>query len=310
MMATTMATKHKIVPPERKPSGDIKPPVDSPTDFSPTFLKRMKDYIMPRVRDRRLGSQLGILHLAGALTETECAAGMLYARDVGQYERIKGFPARTARSPSFEAGFSGGGLDLDALKKMDPEVADKLEKKIKSQNKRIEKAYFRAQDAIPDSPAIARAIINDLCCNDLPIHTMHYEGVKAILRNLAKTCYAKKLGPVEAERPKKPRRAKADAAAIAGAAVDALDHWFTQRRGTVTSFSIVGATLIAEGHTAEGEVLGRRLSIKRSTIMVEAVIAQMLKAAESKGWKESKPLSAEIVVSDDAVRAGIKEKKA
>ena len=95
---------------------------------------------------------------------------------------------------------------------------------------------------------------------------------RACARTIAgwKPLPAKKLGPVESEKPKKPRRARADAAVIAGAAIDLVEHWFTQRRAKVTGFSVVGATFIAEGHTAEGEVLGRTITIKRSTLLVEA----------------------------------------
>lgn len=275
-------TTSKIVPPERYPSGDIKPQ-DEPKEraFAPTLVKRIVEHGRKLGIDKRLGSQLGILHMQGVLTETEFEAGLRYADTVAAYEQSKGHPPRHSRSQGFEFGRKGNSsMDLEALRRMDPEAAEKIEDKIKRRRRKLEKAYKRTQDAIPHG----HEVLNRVCCDDLHVAAQHHEGLKALLRVLAVKCYRLNIAAAE---PSKRGRRKADAAVLAQAAVDTLGQWFTSRKGTVTSFMVHGRSITANGHTDVGEVIGHTIEVGRNDAMAEAITAQLLKAAEAKMWKEA-----------------------
>lgn len=284
------ATK-SISPPERHPGGKkVQPDVPaSEQDFSPTMVKRWRDQIAAKVRDRRMGLVLGQMNLEGILSEVETEAGLLYAADVGAYERSKGHPARHAQSPSFEFGRKGAdGLDLDNLRRFDPEQAAKEELKIKRKRKRLQKRYDRAQSCIPLYPILIGTLVEQVCCNDRPIHSVHHPMLKKILRNLAERCYGL-VRPGEGDDQAKKRRPmsrKADAIMIANAAVDALHHWFEGRHGTITSVNIKPRSITGHGHVSySGEILAQTVEVKRSEYMAEAIHAQLIKAAEAKNWK-------------------------
>lgn len=280
--------------PPRNASGHVEPPADRVEPIAPTLLKRLKDEVLPRAKDKRLGTVLGIMHLQGILTEAEAEAGMRYAEDVGAYERSMGHPARSAHSPSWEGGFKGGGLDLDALKRMDSETAEKLERRIRRKRKAIQKRYDRAQACIPEFPHHAGTILEEVCCNDRPVPAMHYAGLRQILRNLA-VHYGIALPTDSAPRPRTSR--KADAALLAQGTIDAAQAWFDARRSVVTHYrlatpslrnrQIVTPAFTAYGHTKDGEALEYTIRHKRSGLMIEEINAQLVKAAEERGWKPS-----------------------
>lgn len=289
--------KPEVVPRERKPDGHVKPG-GSVEDggIAPTLLKRLKDDVIPLAKDRRLGTVLGVMHLQGILSEAETEAGFCYAEDVGAYERIMGHLPRSSASPSFEFGRKGAdSLDLEHLKRMDPEAAEKAERRIKRRKKSIQKRYDRTQMYIPHFPILISSIVEEVCCNDRPVHSLHHPMLKKILRNLAERCYGLVQGGGETQARRRPTSRRTDAVAIADATVDAMAHWFSRRDGTITSFRLAVSRhpsqplgITAYGHTGFGEVLEHTIRIKRSGLMAEAINAQLLKAAEAKGWPEVK----------------------
>lgn len=292
MHLMTAATP-KIIPPERKPSGDFKAPLKEERGEAPTLLKRLKDEILPRTRDKRLGTVLGMMHLEGILSEAEAEAGFCYAEDVGAYERSRGHPQRHSQSPSFEFGRKGAdGLDLDALRRMDPDVADKIERSIKRRRKAVQKRYDRAQAYIPLFPILICTLVEEVCCNDRRIHSLHHPMLKKILSNLAEGCYGLSNASEAARR--KPISRKVDAVMVASEAVNALEQWFKGRRYTITEFSVIGGTITGYGHDQFGEVHVRdgeiveshTIETRRTKLMREAIAAQLLKAAEEKKWAE------------------------
>lgn len=277
--------------PHRHPGGHVAA-TEKSEPIAPTLLKRLKDEVLPKAKDKRLGTVLGLLNLAGIITEAEAEAGFLYAEDVGAFDRINGAPIRHERSPSYEGGFKGGGgVDLDVLRKMDPEAADKLERKIKRRNNSIRKRYDAAQAVIPQFPIIISTIVEEVCCNDRSINQVHLGSLKRILRNLA-IHYKLKVDAEARQRPSK----RADAVLIAQGAVDALEQWFVRRKGEVigyrlasvnrTTRRVVTPTITAYGTSKlkPGELLEHTIRLKRSGLMIEEINAQLVKAAEEKGW--------------------------
>lgn len=286
-MKTAAATK-SVSPPERYPSGDKKPEPTSAGQepVAPTIVKRWRDQVVAKCADRRMGLVLGQMNLEGVLSEVETEAGLLYAADVGAYEHSKGHPARHAQSPSFEFGRKGAdGLDLEALERMDPETARKVRRRIERKRKTIQKRYDNAQKHIPLYPILISTIVDEVCCNDRAVHSLHHPMLKKILRNMAEGCYGLARPEREGKR-RGPANRKADAIMIANAAVDALAHWFEGRQGTVTSVNIMPRSITGHGHVSySGEVLAETIEVRRSEYMAEAIHAQLLKAAEAKNWR-------------------------
>lgn len=286
--------KPKVSPAQRYPSGDPKPQPASGghEPLAPTLIKRLKDEILPRARDKRLGTVLGLMHLEGILSERETEAGFRFAEDVGAFERITGAPRRHSQSPSFEGGFKGaGGVDLDALRRMDPEAADKLERRIRRKNKAIRKRYDAARAHVPDFPHIASTILETVCCDDRRVHSVHHAGLKVLLGNLANH-YGIAAGSEKVARRRISK--SADAATLAQAAVDAIEAWFRTRKAEVATFRLAvqarGTSPAITAYGAQphsGAALSHTIRLKRSQIMFEEINAQLLKAAEAKGWKEA-----------------------
>lgn len=281
---------------ERYASGNPKPTEAQKAEqkaVAPTIIRRLKDHLIPMAKDKRLGSVLGIMHLEGILSEAEAEAGLLYAEDVGAYERSHGHPARSARSAAWEGGFGRADLDLDALKRMDPDAADKIERKMKRHRKAVDRRYDRAQACVPTFPLIASAVLEELCCNDRPVSAVHHPGVKQILRNLA-VHYGLQL--LDGKR-KAPTSKKVDASLLAQGAVDALEAWFAGRGGEVIVFRLAVAVrgvppaIAAYGTDYAGMAIEHTIKLNRSGLMTEEINAQLLKAAEDKGWAEAKKVT-------------------
>lgn len=283
--------KPSIVPPERYPSGGIKPE-DEPRGKAPTLVKRIMDHAVMMGLDARVATILGRMHLEGVLTETEFAAGMLYAEDVGAWERIKGHPSRYTRSVSFDSGYGRADLDLDALERMDPDAAAKIKAKIARRHRKIEKRYHRAQDCIPANPILLSTVLEEVCCNDRPVHSLHHPAVKAMLKNLAEKCY-RLHAPPEARKKHSNRNKKADVAHLAEGAIDAMENWFRKNRAGITTYRVqVRHEMQARAITGYGMTTDNKKKAVENTIRIKrpagikgAEIDQALeKAAAAKGW--------------------------
>ena len=171
------------------------------------------DGVTRRGSDRRAATVVGRMYLEGILTEGEAEAGFCYAETVGAYERTKGHPPRHSQSPSFEFGRKGAdGLDLEALRRRD-DVADKVERRIHRKCRAIQKQYDRVQSHVPLFPILISTVLEEVCCNDRPVHSLHYEMVKKILRTLAQKVYG--LDVVE---QRKPNGRRIDSVLVAGTA--------------------------------------------------------------------------------------------
>jgi hypothetical protein len=291
------ATK-SIVPPARKPSGDRRPDPDTPTGHAPTLVKRIVDDAVRLGADRRMGTVLGRLHLEGLLTASEFEAGLRYAEDVGAYERIKGHPARHSQSPSFEFGRKGAsGVDLDALERMDPEAAARLRNRIERKHRKIQKRYDRAQACIPILPIIAASIIESVCCDDRPVHSLHHPALKAMLGHLARDCYNLTIPAREPPPPKIKHPVRKAARDLAEAACDAIEQKFADARATAQTYEITAGRekarfksrrIIVTGLCEDGTTPFRQaIDVPLRIIMPKVLDAQIAKVAEKMGWKRA-----------------------
>lgn len=287
--------KPSISPPERYPSGDPKPQHEE-RGKAPALVKRIMDHAVSLGADARCATVLGRMHLEGILTETEFAAGMLYAEDVGAYERVKGHPRRTARSPSFDSGFGRSDVDLEALERMDPDAAAKLKARMQRRVRRIEKRYHKAQNCIPHLPILLSTLIEEVCCNDRPVHGVHHATVKAMLSNLAKRCY--RLNEIDSPAQRAPKRdKKADVKDLAQAAVDALGRFFEKNRARVAFFrvqqrhALQSRVIVAYGMADQNKQIEHKMVIKRLPgLKGEAIDEALGRAALAKGWNRSMPM--------------------
>jgi hypothetical protein len=101
----------------RYPSGKLKPETAPPVQ-----VRRIIDEAKRAARDPLLGFELGRLRLTDVLTDSQTAAGMRFAAIVGAYDRTKGLPRRTAKSPSLEIGFGSA----VATEREDDEIIEAL----------------------------------------------------------------------------------------------------------------------------------------------------------------------------------------
>lgn len=277
--------------PHRYPSGDGKP--DNQRKNAPALIKRIFDHAVKLGGDRRVATVLGRLHLEEIITETEFTAGMLYAEDVGAWERIKGHPRRETRSPSFDSGSGKADVDLEALERMDPEAAANVKAKITRSVRRIEKRYHKAQDCIPLQPILLSALLEEVCCNDRPIHSLHHPALKAMLGNLARQCYRLHDTTASTSRSKPNRDKKADVTALAEAAADALDRQFEKVGGKVAFFRVQSRhemqarIIVAYGTDRDSKSIEHSIKLKRPAGIKGAEIDMALeKAALAKDWKQ------------------------
>lgn len=259
---------------------------------SPTLIQRLKAEVLPIARDNRLASKLGIYHLRGLITETECEAGFRYAQVVGAYDRLKGTPRRTAKSQSYEFGFGGEtDLNLEMLERMDPETASKIKDKRLRRLRKAEKAFNRVTATIPGLPIHIDTVVNAVCLSDEDIHSSYIPVLRAQLQrfmvHFGHAANARKAA-------KQPRRtAKGDARLMATATCEAMHNWFAGEKAQIQAFDVtagkhkssrlycvgIGPDLKTEVHHA--------IEVKLKGLLPAVVNAQLVKAAQAMGWHDT-----------------------
>lgn len=85
---------------------------DMSRSISPALIARIKDAAVLRMSDPLLGTRLGWLVMSGDITSAQAAAGFQFACIFDEYARVKGFPRRSAASPSFEFTSPGEAGDV------------------------------------------------------------------------------------------------------------------------------------------------------------------------------------------------------
>lgn len=144
----------------RKSVGDVR---------APTLWRRIKDNGIALGLDRRLGSEVGRLSLLGELTDTEAATAFLIAEVYGRFERYSG-KRRTAHSPSYDIGRAA-----EPMEDHDHE----------RRARRARKQFDRLQDCLPVYPPQARAELEQLCCEDRAVSSLHLPEIRSLLARVA-----------------------------------------------------------------------------------------------------------------------------
>lgn len=298
-----LAMGTKINSPERWPSGNIRPATQRP--YPPTLVKRvqtdarrkkldvtqMVEDAERRNSDPNMGTQLGELYMRGIITLGEFEAGILYADAVGRHDRAIGAPLRYTRSHAYEGGNGDTRVDLEALYRMDPERAAKIEDKTKRRIKHAKRKYDEAQTWVPGDRA--RDVLDRLCCDDLMLPEAWHPGVKAVLGNLAKHVYKINQARADDDRPAKRRNsAKADARILADATCAAIIAWFEREKGVIHAFDVSAGRHKARRITAYGvwnekTPLTHFIDVRLNGLMPAVLDAQLVKMAISKGWAEA-----------------------
>jgi hypothetical protein len=173
-----MRRGRKRQPGARYPGGKLRP-VTGETPMSQ--FHRIKTLAKHGSADPRMGTVLARLHLVErkpdgtpVLSEAEVAAGFKYAEIVGRYDRVA-LPvpqSRQPKGPAYERGHA-------AFASMHDDVHE-----TERREKRIRKQYRKAQELIPTEEA--RAVLEQVCCDDREIHSSFHADLKAILGRLAK----------------------------------------------------------------------------------------------------------------------------
>jgi hypothetical protein len=174
---------------ERFPCGKLKPRVTG------AEVKRILEHAAQAARDRRFGSEVGRLLLAGKLTTDEAATAFAIGDIYGAYERFEGL-RRAARSPAYEGGFGRSGP---------------IESKEYLRAHAEAKSRFRfLAEILSEFPVRARTVIETLCVENLSIASGDpelMESLRALLQVIA-TALERHDG-AEAKRVRDKRNTKA-----------------------------------------------------------------------------------------------------
>ena len=152
---------------ERFPCGKLKPRV------SGSEVKRILDHAVQAARDRRFGSEVGRLLLAGKLTTDEAATAFAIGDIYGAYERFEGL-RRAARSPAYEVGFGRSGV---------VESREYLRAHAEAKSR-----FGFLAETLSDFPARARTVIESLCVENLAVSSGDPElmgSLRALLQVIA-----------------------------------------------------------------------------------------------------------------------------
>jgi len=306
--------KPTISPPHRYADGQHRRDAanDNEQARSPTRNKRIFDHAIRFGAHPKVATKLGRLYLAGEITLSECSAGFEYAEVVGEYERWHGHPRSTPKSPSWESGFGRSGIDIDYVRKMDPEAADRIEAKLARRKKKADKAYDKAMKCFPSmvtrpmTPANdneqgyavvhvnshAHRIIDDLCCSDEYVNSIHLPLIKDILGKMARAFNINEGGEAKQKKPETPR---IDASVMANAVCDVMEDWFANHGATIHAFEIGPGTkhkhrrLTCFGVKADYITpFEHGIEFKVASKLIEAATnAQFIKAAQKRGWNDA-----------------------
>lgn len=168
-------------PGDRYASGRRRPNIE-PTP--PALWQRIKAHARKLLGSPDIASEIGRLSFAGELTAAQVVTGLYIAKVCGNFEALKGSPRRSARSPSYDAGYGGGSVDRAEY---DPEhVPPTAEHACGcptcTRIRDAETAWKRLQDKIPFR---MRAVIEQLCVEDRAVNPTVLEDVRLCLDQIA-----------------------------------------------------------------------------------------------------------------------------
>lgn len=155
-----------------------RPPKNKPTiePIAPAAWDRIRRLVARGVVEAIHGSEVGRLSHFGELTATEASAAFRIAEIYGRYDRVVLEKRRSARSPSYEMGFSG----------QTPEAQQRNRRLSEEEEHRIATKNFEdLRGQLPEFPRELRARIEALCVEDQPIGSADLADVRIILGKLA-----------------------------------------------------------------------------------------------------------------------------
>lgn len=308
-MAVVENTKRgpKPKPGARYPSGKLKPAKPMTPEErrarAPAIWARVRDMGTAIAIDPKLGTVLGRLNLFGVLSDGETATGFHIAEVVGRFEKFAGSPARTAPSPSYLRAFNQA---PDPYESGDPQGVRAYERR----SKRARKAYERLDALVPND--VAWEALLEVCVCNREINALMHEDLKTLLNQIGV-----KLGFISSTEALGPKPAvtaqKRDAVHMAEALVDAIAADFERAKVAVEEFVLWGSKaergLIVYGvpDAETGETMMQRARMKLQGLMPEVLDAQLVRAAEAKGWKarvvaaaaKKAPVEAKTVTPED-----------
>lgn len=272
----------KPLPGERFPSGKLKPAKKQrgapPEGWSPTHIRRALDQAYILAGNPLLASEIGQMLMRKELTPREASAAFAYARRVGRLEKIShGAPARWTKSQAFDFGFRGA----PASGYVDPDVAEK-----------IQAEADEVMGCIPTFPILLMTIVEEVCCNDRPINSLHLPDFKRLMNRIAE----KLKIPHEADEEQAPRPARAgpanakDVEIYGEGAVQALADTFERLNANVDEFAVVqdgsDVWIKVMGHDrSTGEVLGRKVRVEVRGMLAVQLVQRLRAFGKGKGWK-------------------------
>ena len=172
----------KVSPPPRYRSGGYKVPKRrnyiERRPGANTLWRRMRDFqddLRKLGADPNLGTVLGRLYLFGVLSESEMAAGLLYADLAGRYARYHKEARESAASPNYQRGL--GREDEVERHNKDGTMAA-YERRARA----ARKAWEKAGAQIPNERA--REVLRNVCLLDLEISQIVYDDLKILLRRI------------------------------------------------------------------------------------------------------------------------------
>ena len=144
----------------REPNGQTKRSLREPAGPSPTEISRLRDAALTGMKDPIWGTQLGILHLSGKLTNSQLAAGKRWAELARDYSTAQQSP-KPPRSPALEAS-AGSAVDPDSAKGV----------REARRHSQIVHGYLGALETLTRTSSLARAAVVLVCEQDAhPIPT-------------------------------------------------------------------------------------------------------------------------------------------
>lgn len=118
---------------------------------APVQIRRLRDAALTEVRHAEWGTELGRLHLNGAIDEVMHAAGKRWSELAARYQGVIGmFPIR---SPSAEGGSWSHQPDPDSPRGQD----------IAARDRNAMEAYFEADAVLTSCPAGVRITVRRVC---------------------------------------------------------------------------------------------------------------------------------------------------
>lgn len=225
------------------------------------------------------------LHLYGVLTVSEKMAAWRYGEILGRHDRYHGLQRRQMATPAYDRGFG----------REDEVVRHEAQGTIKAYERRARQArkdWSRIQKVVPES---AKHYLDEVCVYDREINSNLHDDLKRVLGRISK-----EFGILEPkqEEPKAPSVGPHTAQFL----LDRLEKWFGDQGFRVAEFAMLPdlpngqvGIMAYSAPNEGGTVVKHAISLHPGKLLPEAVLAMLLKAAEKKGWAETKLTNATSV---------------